>query len=111
MAIPKKPGEKNSPLHRLGRKLLAIPDTLKEIPSLPKGKLIKLTSLIVCSIFGVLYCLGPRHYIETERRLREARILERSGVKETSTKLDDAVSRPYSQSYGLDFREKSTADS
>merc|ERR1712096_557524 len=92
MAIPKKPVVKTGPLGRLWRSVATLPYVIKEIPKLPKLKLVGLTGLFMS---------GPNIYIWDQRRLREAQMLERFGVTQSSTPNMPGTGRPYTHSYGL----------
>ena len=67
MAIPKKPKERKNPLDGFVKAAQAFPQFIKSIPSLPKGKLFKLTGIFFISICGIYYGLGPKEYLIRER--------------------------------------------
>jgi len=101
MAIPKKPVVKTGPLGRLWRSVATLPYVIKEIPKLPKLKLVGLTGLFMCGSFFVYFMTGPNIYIWDQRRLREAQLLEKFGVTQSSTPNMPGTGRPYTNSYGL----------
>jgi len=98
MGIPKK---SESVISRMYDDLLRI----REIRSLPKGKLLRWTLYFMGSSFGFWYLVGPLGTLrKTERHLQEARELYEKGGKK-STESSPGTEVPFN-SYGLDFRQK-----
>ena len=69
MGIPKKDPQASS--HYLvqaakafGESLLSIPMALKDVPNLPKGKLLKLTGFFFGGSLAVYYIMGPYQKIK-----------------------------------------------
>jgi len=107
MAIPKKPVEKSGPVQRAIRAVSGIPEFLQSIPTLPKGKLLKVTSYFMCTALFVGYlATGTREYFYEQRSLRMARQLEEQGVVLTSSASNPGTERSYKSYYGFDYREK-----
>jgi len=119
MAIPSRPVKNAS----VGQKLRNIPRNLlngletaekfvRKIPELPKLQLLKLTGKIACGIsavgFLILYGFkgGIKDMLFVEGRVREAKFLEKHGIRAVSSESNPGTEKPFKSSYGLDFREK-----
>ena len=129
MGIPRKDTKANShflvqALKAFGEGLMSIPRALKEVPNLPKSKLLKLTGFFFGGSLAVYYIMGPyqkirymryvsmvsknwlfdsnhcfcRHYSKGEELLK---IYGEQPV----TSIGPGNEKPFSQSYGLDYRE------
>jgi len=109
MAIPQKKPVNNSPVYRLGRFLISIPGSFifaaKEIPNLPKLKLLKLTGYFFLGS-GIMYFLhGPYKRIKYLRHVRDGEELYASvGIRDTSSLT--GTEKPYSGQYTFDYREE-----
>jgi len=75
---------------------------LKELPNLPKGKLLKLTGFFFIGALATYYVTGPykknkymRHYHNGE---------ELYGLHSQHSSVI-STEKPYSQNYGLDYKE------
>ena len=72
MGIPRKDTKANShyllqALKAFGEGLLSIPLALKEVPNLPRYKLLKLTGFFFCGSLAVYYIMGPYQKIRYMR--------------------------------------------
>ena len=72
MGIPQKDPKANphyfvQAARAFGKGLLSIPLALKELPNLPKGKLLKLTGFFFCGSLAVYYIMGPYQKIKYMR--------------------------------------------
>jgi len=113
MAIPKKSvAERRTVRHYVDKvleRIARIEEFSRKIPNLPKKDLLKLTGkfaggiTLVCCVIMYTVKGGIGDYFETQRRLREARVLELHGIKPL-TKHNPGTDRPF-ESYGWDFRD------
>jgi len=105
MAIPKKPVVKSSPIGKVWKALQTIPLVVKEIPTLPKGKLLKLTCMFM-GVSSLMYWIsGPSNYFYIEKKSREAKLLNELGVRNISRANFPGTERTFRDNYGLDYMD------
>jgi len=75
----------------------------KEIPNLPKLKLLKLTGFFFIMSTGIWFYTGPWKRILIQSRIREAETLYQEGIRKSSSMT--GTERPYSAKYAFDYRE------
>ena len=103
MGIPRKkpPHPLVQGVKAFGKGLLSIPLALKEIPNLPKRKLLKLTGFFFMGSLAVYYITGPYQKTIYMRHYKYGEELEK--VQQSSSVL--GTEQPYTHSYGLDFQQ------
>eukprot|EP00088_Acartia_fossae_P020780 TRINITY_DN22308_c0_g1_i1.p1 TRINITY_DN22308_c0_g1~~TRINITY_DN22308_c0_g1_i1.p1 ORF type:complete len:124 (+),score=0.80 TRINITY_DN22308_c0_g1_i1:31-402(+) len=113
MAIPKKPPPNpvhNSPPARLAKFLVdsvaSIPYVLKQIPHLPKLKLLKYTGFFLCTSGMVFLFTGPFRQYRYRKHVNDAEILySRANIRDSSSMT--GTEKPYSDKHmSYDFKEE-----
>jgi len=105
MGIPQKKEPKGAEnlVKEVGKVVDSIPGAFKEIPNLPKLKLLKLTGIFFFLSTGIWFMQGPWKRLKIQRRIREAEIIYQEGIRESSSMT--GTEKPYSEKYAFDYRE------
>jgi len=105
MGIPqkKKPSGSEQLVSDIGKVVDSIPGAFREIPNLPKVKLLKLTGIFFFISTGVWFLTGPWKRLKLQSRIREAENLFEEGIRESSSIT--GTEKPYSAKYAFDYRE------
>ena len=85
--------------------VMSIPRALKDVPNMPKGKLLKLTGFFFIGSLTMYYINGPYKKIRIMRHYKNGEeIYKIYGEKQGVSSSLPGNERPFQESYGLDFQ-------
>ena len=86
--------------------VMSIPRALKDVPNMPKGKLLKLTGFFFIGSLTMYYINGPYKKIRVMRHYQNGEeIYKIYGQKQGVSSSIPGNEQPFQESYGLDFKE------